>query len=106
MYFPLNYATEYNIARKMLFTRWARFPFAGRVRTLRRILDLENRGVPPRTEMYAPLANLANWRFVTRPYGEYRKGNVTITPENYKSWAKASLLRITFPHVVAPLSCR
>ena len=46
----VNYATEYNIARKMLFTRWALFPFAGRVRTLRLILDLENRGVPPRPD--------------------------------------------------------
>ena len=61
----VNYVTEYNIARKMLFTRWALFPFAGRVRTLRRILDLENGGDPPVlkcTIMYDPLANLARCR--------------------------------------------
>ena len=35
------------MSRKMLFTRWALFPFAGRVRTFRRNRGLENGGDPP-----------------------------------------------------------
>ena len=50
---------------KMLFTRWALFPFGGRVRTFSPNLGLGNGGDPPPvlkcTIMYDSLANLAKW---------------------------------------------